>query len=283
MNILITLLLSFAFLNCVFAEQNTPKEQRIELKSGSILKGYISHQNENNLTITTTDGITINVERDRIVSIQSTKDYLNFTFFDPKSTRLLFSPTGRALKKGKSYFTDFYVFLPSYSYGFTDQFSVMAGMSILPGVGFSEQIKYIAPRYTFQESSKSASSIGILNVFADGDNSAGIFYASHTIGKPDKSFTAAIGWGYVKTDSEELNVHEYPIIMLGGNIRLSKHTAFVTENWIITNVSYRVYPFIAGLRFFNKKMAVDVGGMFIKEILDEGFPIPWLSFSYHFE
>ena len=263
------------------AEEVENLQKRIELRGGSVLNGNIIHEDQNLITIRTFDGEII-VKRESVISIQSLNQEREL-LSDPKATRLLFSPTGRPLKKGSGYFTDFYVFLPSISYGFNDRFSVMTGMSVVPGIGIGDQLKYIAPRYTLRESDNSATAAGFLNVFVNGGTSAGILYATHTIGRPDKSFTAAMGWGYLKEKSEELDFHPYPIVMLGGNIRLGKHTAFVTENWLITGENIKNYPFVMGLRFFSKHIAVDVGAMYIADLIGSGIPIPWLSFAYHFD
>jgi hypothetical protein len=36
------------------------------------------------------------------------------------------------------------------------------------------------------------------------------------------------------------------------------------------------------LRFLSDRISVDAGFVIVREAVDEGFPIPWLSFSYHF-
>ena len=41
-------------------------------------------------------------------------------------------------------------------------------------------------------------------------------------------------------------------------------------------------PFGMGLRFLGESLTADVGVILVGELLDEGFPIPWLSVSYHF-
>lgn len=275
--LLISLIASFP----LYADDVEELQKRIELRGGSILNGNIVREDQNLITIHTSDGEIV-VKRESVVSIQPLS-HENDLLSDPKSTRLLFSPTGRPLKKGSGYFTDFYVFLPSISYGFNDRFSAMAGMSIVPGIGIGDQLKYLAPRYTFLESDNTATAAGFLNVFVDGGTSAGILYATHTVGRPDKSFTTAVGWGYLKEKSEDLDFHPYPIVMLGGNIRLGKYTSFVTENWLITGENIKNYPFVAGIRFFSKQFAVDVGAMYIADLIGSGIPIPWLSFAYHFE
>lgn len=70
----------------------------------------------------------------------------------PGGTRLLLAPTGRPLAPGTGYISDHYVFLPAVAYGVTDQVSVLAGVSWLPALGWSEQLKYVTPRLAFRPS-----------------------------------------------------------------------------------------------------------------------------------
>jgi hypothetical protein len=41
-------------------------------------------------------------------------------------------------------------------------------------------------------------------------------------------------------------------------------------------------PFALGLRFLGDRLSADVGVILVGELIDEGFPVPWLSVSYHF-
>ena len=60
--------------------------------------------------------------------------------------------------------------------------------------------------------------------------------------------------------------------------------SLVSENWFITGEDFSLseQPFGIALRFFGQNLAVDLGAIIIGEIIKEGFPIPWLSFVYHF-
>lgn len=273
----------FSFFTSNAQAQEAERLHRIELNGGSVLVGEIILKDETTIILKTEEAIEIKIDRNKIRFISETSaQEATSDLSDPKATRLLFSPTGRPLKKGKGYFTDFFVVLPGISYGLTDKLSFMAGMSLVPGVGLGDQLKYFAPRYSFYQNENNASAAGFLNVFVNGGNSAGIAFASHTIGKPDKSLTAAIGWGYLKEESESLEFYKYPVLAIGGNIRLNSFTSFVTENWILTNTHIKYYPFVGGLRFFTKRFSVDLGVLLMGEILEQGFPLPWLSFAYHF-
>lgn len=63
-----------------------------------------------------------------------------------------------------------------------------------------------------------------------------------------------------------------------------KHTALVSESWLITGegVEFGQQPFGLALRFFSDRLAVDLGVILVGNALSRGFLIPWLSFAFHF-
>ena len=258
----------------------------ISLKDGTKLMGEIVQKNDTTITIVTLGGLEVKVPKSSIISIRPVRGLIvegTFHRFDPNYSRLMFAPTGRPLRQGEGYFSDYYVFFPGISYGFTNQISIMAGFSVIPGLGLTEQLKYVAPRIGIQTSDEFAVSVGALYVSVE-DVAAGIAFAVGSIGQQDKSFTAGIGLGYTKEEGEEFKFAEHPIIMLGGNIRLSNSIALVSENWFITGKDFDIseQPLCIAIRFFGDRLAADVGAIIIGEILKEGFPIPWLSFVYNF-
>jgi hypothetical protein len=72
--------------------------------------------------------------------------------------------------------------------------------------------------------------------------------------------------------------------MVGGNLQLSNSLALVSENWLLLGRDFELsrQPFGLALRFFGDRISADVGVILVGEVLKEGLPIPWLSFSYHF-
>ena len=258
----------------------------ISLKDGTKLQGKIVRRDETSLTVETMGGLEVKVPKSLIISLKPVRGRVVegvYQRFDPNYSRLMFAPTGRPLRKGEGYFSDYYVFFPGISYGFTDNISLMAGFSIIPGLGVTEQLRYVAPRIGIQTSDEFAVSAGALYVSA-GEGAAGIAFCVASMGQQDKSFTAGLGLGYTKEEDEEFEFAKHPILMLGGNVRLSNNLALVSENWIITGEGFGLgeQPFALTLRFFGENLAVDVGAILIGEVLEEGFPIPWLSFVYNF-
>ncbi|MFC1614313.1 hypothetical protein ACFL5K_03360 [Gemmatimonadota bacterium] len=276
----------FLSVNQVRAETPTDSLVRISLKDGNDLLGEITHRGDTILTVATPGGLEVRVPESSIISIEPIRGRLKggvFQRFDPNYSRLMFAPTGRTLRKGQGYFSDHYLFFPGITYGFTDQLSLMAGISVLPGGGLSDQLIYLAPRVGIKASDNFALSVGALYVSV-ADIAAGIAFGTATIGPPDRNFTAGIGLGYAKEEGEKLNFANHPIIMLGGNIRISNGIALVSENWLFTGDGFEMgqQAFGLALRFFGDNFSTDVGVILIGEVLSEGFPIPWLSFTYNF-
>ena len=273
-----------------FAQQQSDPDSivLIRLKDKTQLRGMIIERTDTTLVIKTTSGLEVKVPQTSIISIEPVQGKFEKGLFirsDPNYSRLMFSPTGRPLRKGEGYFTDYYVFFPGVSYGFTDNFSVMAGFSIVPGINFGDQLKYLAPRIGIQLNKSVAISAGALYISFLNEVGAGIAYGVATVGEQDKSLTAGIGFGYIREEDEDFKFARRPILMLGGNIRLSNSLAFVSENWFypISEMNFDEQPFALALRFFGDRLAVDAGLIFSFEMVSKGFPMPWLSFVYHFK
>lgn len=73
-----------------------------------------------------------------------------------------------------------------------------------------------------------------------------------------------------------------PILVLAGNKRLRNTLALVTENWFVPELDPSNSPLSLPVRFFGRKIAVAVGGVFTIKSLEKGLPVPILNFTYHF-
>jgi len=259
----------------------------IKLLDGTQIKGTVVQRDAASILVQTTSGLEVRVPLDKIDSQRFVKvgsDEEKYTRSDPNYSRLMFGPTGRPLKKGDGYISDYYIFFPGVSYGFTNNFTMMAGFSVVPGVGFVDQLKFISPKLGIQRSDRMAVSVGALYISFGGEYAAGIAYGVATFGSIDKSFTTGLGFGFARTEEESMHWSDTPILMVGGNIRLSNSVAFLTENWFILNkeVKFDEQPLTVALRFFGDQLAVDAGFIIPLSILEHGFPVPWLSFVYNF-
>lgn len=256
----------------------------ISLTDGTQLEGIITQETETHIFVETQSGLEIKVPRTSIVAIKKRRAGAFFRP-DPNYTRLMFAPTGRPLRRGDRYFFDYYVFFPGMAYGFSDRLGVAAGLSVVPGLGLSEQVLSVAPKVGLYDSGDVALSMGVLYMNVADEGAGGMAFVVGTKGSPDKSFTCGIGLGYIAEEGEDVDFTEHPVLLLGGNIRLSESMALVSENWLITgeDLGLDQQPLGLALRFFGPRIAVDAGVIIIGEVLKEGFPIPWLSFVYNFD
>jgi hypothetical protein len=99
--------------------------------------------------------------------------------------------------------------------------------------------------------------------------SAGIVYGVGTYGTDDNSFTAGLGYGYA-----DKQMADKPMVMLGGEYRLSRRTAFVTENWIFPGIDQPVVS--AGIRFFGEGMCFDLA---LVNVIGEGAVAPGIPYA----
>lgn len=252
----------------------------ISLADGSLVEGTVIEETETCVLVETPAGLEVRVPRTSIVGIRKRRPGA-FSRPDPNYTRLMFAPTGRPLRGGDGYFFDHWVFFPGIAYGFNDRVGVAAGLSVFPGVGLDEQILSLAPKVALHDSDDSALSAGVLYL-RGADGAAGMAFLAGTKGSRDKSFTCGLALGYIAEEDEAVEFAEHPVLLLGGNVRLSETTALVSENWIITGqgLGPGEQPLGIALRFFGARIAVDAGAVIILE--GEGFPLPWLSFVYNF-
>ena len=133
----------------------------IRLKDGSLLRARIVSEDESGLKIVTVGGMAMQVPRESMDRIERAGEDAPRPS-DSNYTRLLFSTTGRPLRKGEGYFSDHYVVFPGVAYGLTDNISVAGGLSVVPGLGISEQLYYGSARVGKQFSERVAVSGGVL-------------------------------------------------------------------------------------------------------------------------
>jgi len=254
--------------------------QIIETTDGSRHVGRIVSVNDETIGFET-DLATIEIPRSKIVSINEVpaSSFVNgqHWFRNNNATRLFFAPTGRMLRKGEGYFSDYYLILPGMAYGLTDHFTIGGGLSIIPGIDLNEQIYFITPKMGYSPTDRFHLAAGalLLKLPVDDNKSAGIFYGVGTYGSPDLSLTAGVGFGFV-----DGNLSDKPMLMVGGEARISRRISLVTENWIFPGVDDPAISY--GVRFFGEKLSVDLA--LINTIGDEAiFPgIPYIDFVFNF-
>jgi len=267
--------------------------QILNLTDGSVYMGIITVTTYNNVLFRTDYGdLTIpiyqiesmeTVSKERII-------YGRYWFPNPNSTRLFFAPTGKMLGKGEGYFSDYYIFFPGVSYGLTDNIILGGGCSLLPGASLNKQIFYFTPKIGIESVKSFDLAAGALlikfpEVDTEEDTSdesssempsvVGILFSVATFGDADRSLTIGAGYGFVGSQ-----LAEKPMFMIGGESRISRRIALVSENWILPGLDEPIISY--GVRFFSQKLAIDLA--FINLLGPHSiFPgIPYIDFVVQF-
>jgi len=258
-----TLLFLFAFFamastNVSFAQQDTSAAQtlhKITLRDGSEVVGTIESETADALRFTTASNVLMVIPQNQVKS----KERLSGSFVegeyrrvDPNNTRLLFAPTARSLKAGQGYFSVAQIFFPFLAVGVTDFASLAGGISLLPGA--SNQLIYLAPKVTPLHLKNFDLAGGLLYINTTGGNGdgVGIVYGVGTYGSSDAALTAGLGWGFAQGE-----LSNEPVVLIGGELRVSNSVKFITENWIPPSSDIVVVSF--GIRFYRRKLSCRLG------------------------
>jgi hypothetical protein len=273
---------------------DTTHLERIELVDGSTLVGVVIAETATDLTLRTSGGLEVTVPLGQVrrrVSFAGRIEGGRVVVYDPNRTRLLFTPTARALGAGEGYLAVYQIFLPFVAFGITDEVSLAGGTVLFPEA--FGRVLYLAPKATLIDRGDLAVAIGGIGfgVFMDDERTTfGLGYGVVTYGGLERSVTAGAGFAFAEGD-----VASGAVLTLGGELQLSNSVKLLTENYLIPfRESYydgrvrertRYEPVLsAGVRFFGQRLAVDLAGITSPELIgDSTFPFfPWVGFAYNF-
>ena len=247
---------------------DTTKFCVVKLIDETSISGKITDVRETEISMKTKYMGLITIPKKRILEIielrPDGKQYSKYWIPNPHDTRHFFAPTGRNMPKGEGYFHDIYLLFMSVNYGFTDYFTFGGGMSIIPSLGFNEQVYFLNPKMGFDINEKFSVGSGLFylnypetdefgiphevtahiagsspprdTVVTDSTyehtlyrRNAGILFGVGTYGSRENNITLGAGYAFFKDEFLKI-----PVFMLGGMVRTSRRTALVTENWFIT-------------------------------------------------
>lgn len=293
--------LAFCSISSVFCQNSfkldtttlsTHKKYEIKLNDGTSLIGSILSIDSTTVHFKTSSIAKIDIP---VVQIKSMND-LNSGILNkgndwvpnPFPTKYFFSASAINLHKNEGYYQNTYLFMNSVNYGFTDYFSIGAGLEVLSTFGSLTSgdkftpIYYIAPKVGFKVTEKIHLGAGLtfINV-GDFFGNSGIGLASGlaTYGSIENNVTLGIGSGFSFKNEYMSNVS----FSLSGMTRVSKRLALVTENYLIPVDNYYYGMYSYGMRFIANKISVDLGFINNKDIVKVIFVgIPYVDFSVKF-
>jgi hypothetical protein len=134
------------------------------------------------------------------------------------------------------------------------------------------QIIYLAPKITPYQNDNFAISIGdfFMKLPSD-DDGLNILYSVATASSDKGAITFGAGFETISNK---------PILLIGGELRISRSAKLITENWFISDSQFKFLS--VGIRFFGTNLAADFA--FVRPLIDDDFSffLPWIGFAYNF-
>lgn len=274
------------------AEQAAPPETGVQaaapvlvelrLKDGSVIYGVVQTETADRVVVKTIAGVIVEVERTQIATLQPARGQIvagQFRPADSNATRLLFSPTGRSLKKGQGYVGVYEFLLPFVQMGITDRLSIGLGTPLIFFGDESSRPVWFTPKYQFYKGPKISAAVGVMHFVIFGEDArVGLAYAVATTGTDDNALTAGAGWAYARYHEDQYNdsscvgatpataaacavperttkTSGSPIAMVGGEHRVSRRVKVVTENYLFKRGGIAS----VGVRFLGERLSADLG------------------------
>jgi len=207
-------------------------------------------------------------------------------FQNPNPSKYLLGNSAIPLEKKTGYYQNTWIFINTFSYAFTKNFSISAGFeifSILAG-GDGPYAFYINPKISFKVANNLylGSNILYANTIMTVEEFGGLATINGfgTYGNKNNNITGALGWGWA-----DGVFSTSPLIVISGMTRASKRVAFVSENWLVPNVDDGGYYgfFSYGIRFLGEKTSIDLAFINNRDIAEEIIiGVPWLDFVINF-
>lgn len=206
---------------------------------------------------------------------------------NPHPTRLLFAPTAIPLRRKEVYVADFWIFFASAAVGVTDRFTIGGGSTLVPGLDFNENIFYLLPKLTVVKTPKFNLALGALaahlgvgksdDIYSTAQSrSLGVLYGVATAGSRESNLSLGAGWGYA-----EDKISNRPVLTIGGQHRLAKRVALISENWILPFEGNGSGFISYGVRLVGEKISIDLAlGNIPKEFFFPGIPLVGVAFKF---
>ncbi|MCC7043850.1 MAG: hypothetical protein IT183_08305 [Acidobacteria bacterium] len=271
----------------------------VRLKDGSVLYGVVERETPGQVVIRTISGVLVDVDRAQVASMVPARGAVidgEFRPYDANATRLMFSPTGRSLRKGQGYVGVYEFVLPFVQVGITDRLSFGVGTPLLFVGDDTSRPVWVTPKYQFYRGSRVTAAAGVMHFHVFGEDArVGLAYGVATIGSDDNAWTVGSGWAYSRYYENQYGpgcwtvpyqpceptrvaqTEGSPVVMVGGERRLSRRVKFLSENYVFQGGGIASF----GVRFLGERLSADLGAA-IPLGLDEVIVVPVVNFVWTF-
>ncbi len=256
----------------------------ITLRDGQLLRGVIVVETDHHIIINLVSGGEMAVSQSQIRSIKRNDQTvfvsadLEIYKHDPNRTRYLYGPSAFMLRQGEGYFSQTELIASTIGYGVTDWLTIQVG-SIVPFLLADDGTNFILGARVGTPLSETVHiAAGVHSLVIPDAGAIGIASGQVTFGTPRAHLTLSAGYPFLLDEDGDDEVGDV-MISVSGNLRVSKHVAFVSENWIFPDLDNTVIGSFA-TRFMGEHSAVDVGLVFIE---GAEVPIPWFDFTWNWD
>lgn len=232
---------------------------KIETRDGNVFIGLVIEENDELLILETESLGNITIKKETIKRrsrIDSSKLVEGKLWDDnPQSSRYLWTPNGYGLKKGEGYYQNIWVLYNQVSYGFSDYFSMSAGIVPVFLLG-AESLGpvWIVPKFSIPiEKEVINMSAGAFIGTVEGSG-FGIVFSTVTLGNRNSNINFGLGWGFAEGEWAKS-----PIINISGMHRVSARGYLLTENYYVPLFGENIVLLSAGYRFMARKIGIDFG------------------------
>ena len=250
---------------------------QIETRDGTRYLGVVTREDGDTLILTTLSGVVVEIPVSEIVSrslVEGRARDGEFRRFDPNTTRLLFSSTGRSLRKGQGYFANYYIIFGMVAYAPTDRVTIGGGSFLIPSL--AKEFMYVTPKVSLHSGEKDNVAMGALIGFAGG-GTGGLLYGVYTRGTPDRALTVGLGTAFAEGEFES-----NPLMVIGGEARVSRRIKLVTENYLLPTMDSGAL-LSGAIRFFGDRLAADLGWVSVLSSDGDTTPLfPLVNFTWNF-
>lgn len=246
----------------------------VRLDDGSTLYGRVVDLEGDQVTLETPSGATARLDRARVVSVRLARGAVREGRVWPEARvgdRLFATPTGRTLEGGSGHAGFQELLFPYVAYGVVDRLQVTAGTTLVPEI--AGQLWYVAPKAGIVSTPTAQLSAGAIAFFVFGDELDseewfGAAHASLTLGPAGRAVTVGTAFPFLhRGESDDLEFAEDPVVLVGGELRVSPSVTLVTDNAFVPGESGALLA--GGVRLMGERLSADLG---VSLLVDEGDP-----------
>ncbi len=265
---------------------DSTKLYKVETADGNEYVGHIVFKNAAfiRLKTATLGEITINQKDVSKLNVIS-KDRVSggiVSYGDLHSSRYFTTSNGYGLKKGNGYYQNMWIFYNQFGYGFTDYFSVSAGIVPLFLFAGSSSPVWITPKVSIpikKDKVNVGAGMLVASVLGENNEAFGYGYGVITFGSAQKNLSIGLGYGYYGNSWSKR-----PTVSLCFKIPVGRKGYFMSENYFLPLDGERVMLSLIGGRSLIRKVALDYGLLIpTSSGMDNFIAIPWLGVTIPFE